>query len=233
LIEKVMKNTTRLAKILARLEEFYGAQNPLGPTDVYEMLLYCNAGYPSSEARCSKGFDALTEKIGLQPEKILRASDKQLAEVMKSGGIVPELRAKRIKDIAGVVLREYDGDLRALLQLPVREAQRALKKFPTISDYGAERILLLTRTATVAALPSNCIHVPLRLGYGTRKQNWAASYREAQAAVRAELPQDGDEYRRAYLLLKRHGNELCKAARPRCQRCPITAECTYYRKLQE
>ncbi len=228
-----MKKATRLEKILVRLEEFYGAQQPRGPTDVYEMLLYRNAGYPPSDERCAKGFEALMEKIGLRPKEILRAPDKQLAEVMKSGGMIPELRAKRMKEIADIVLREYDGDLHILLQQPVLEAQKALKKFPTISDACAERILLFTRTAAVVALPSNCIRVPLRLGYGTERQNWLANYREARAAVCAELQEDGNEYRRTYMLLKRHGDELCKAVRPRCLKCPIAAECTYYKKLQE
>jgi hypothetical protein len=41
---------------------------------------------------------------------------------------------------------------------------------------------------------SNCIHVPLRLGFGTERKNWAASYRERREAVRVELPEDGEAH---------------------------------------
>ncbi|MGB7622409.1 MAG: hypothetical protein WBN92_08685 [Terriglobia bacterium] len=222
------KKATRLEKILKRLEQLYGTQTPIGPTDAYEMVLYRNAGYPQSDDRSTKGFEALKKEIGLQPEEILGVPHKRLAEVMRAGGMIPELRASRLKEIAQIVKTEFDGDLHTVLKRPAAEARKALKKFPTISDAGAEKILLFTKTAAVVALPSNCIHVPLRLGFGVERKNWAASYREAQEAVRAELPEKGDAYRRAYLLLKRHGEELCKSARPRCEECPVSAECRYY-----
>lgn len=117
------------------------------------------------------------------------------------------------------------------MQRPLPEARTALKKFPTIADAGAEKILLFTKTAAVAALPSNCVHVPLRLGFGRERKNWAASYREAQEAVRAELPETCHAHLRAYLLLKRHGEELCKNARPICEQCPVSDECRYYRRM--
>ena len=60
---------------------------------------------------------------------------------------------------------------------PLPEAQKALKKFPTIGDPSADKILLFTKTAPVAAIPSNCVHVLPRLGFGEEKKNYAASYR--------------------------------------------------------
>lgn len=226
------KKATRLEQILRRLEKFYGKQRPVGPTDAYEMVLYRNSGYPQSDERCTKGFEALKKEIGLQPEKILGTPDKKLAEVMRAGGMVPELRARRLKEIALIVKRDFGGDVRTALQQPLPEARKALKKFPTISDAGAEKILLFTNTAAVAALPSNCIHVPLRLGFGTGRKNWAASYREAQEAVRAELPENCGAHLRAYLLLKRHGEVLCKTTRPKCDECPVSDECRYYRSIR-
>ncbi|MBZ5552766.1 MAG: hypothetical protein LAO21_08615 [Acidobacteriia bacterium] len=226
------KRPTSLEKILNRLEKLYGSQSPVGPTDAYEMVLYRNAGYPQSDERCTKGFEALKKAIGLRPDEILEVPHKRLAEVMRAGGMIPEMRASRLKEIAQIVNREFGGDLQTLMKRPVPEIKKALKKFPTISDAGAEKILLFTSTAEVTALPSNCIHVPLRLGYGVERKNWAASYREAQEAVRSELPEEGDAYRRAYLLLKRHGEELCKSSRPRCEQCPVSEECLFYQKLR-
>lgn len=226
------KRATRLEKILNRLEELYGKQSPIGPTDAYEMVVYRNAGYPQSDERCTKGFEVLKKEIGLRPEEILGVPRTRLVEVMRAGGMIPEMRASRLKEIAQIVNREFGGDLHPVLNRPVTEARKALKRFPTISDAGAEKILLFTKTAALAALPSNCIHVPLRLGFGVERKNWSASYHEAQEAVRAELPEEVDAYRRAYLLLKRHGEELCKSTRPRCEQCPVSEECVFYRKVQ-
>lgn len=226
------RTKTKLARILDRLEKAYGKQKFNEPTDPNEMVLYRNAGYPQSDANCSRGFAALKSQIGLKPADILRTKDAELRAAATAGGMMPEKRAERWKEIAARMEREFDGDLRAVLKGPLGEAKKALKKFPTIADATAEKILLFTRTAPVAALPSNCLDVPLRLGYGRASKNWAASYREAQEAIRAELPEDCDAQIRAYLLLKRHGQEVCKRTRPLCEECAVTDECVYFARTR-
>jgi endonuclease III len=226
------RTKSKLARILDRLEKAYGKQKPTEPDDAYELVLHRLAGYPQSDANCAKGFAALKSRIGLKPADILQASDADLRNALREGGIVPELRARRLKEIAASVEREYGGDLGAVLKRPLAEAKKALKKFPTIGDSGAEKILLFTRTAPVAALPSNCLDVPLRLGYGRASKNWALSYREAQEAIRAELPEDCDAQIRAYLLLKRHGQEVCRRRRPLCEQCCVSDECRYFQSTR-
>ena len=226
------KSPSKLAKLLDRLEKFYGKPKPPQPTDPYEMILYTNCDYPASDASCAKGFTALKKEVGLRPEDILAARDAKLAELMRLGGIVPELRAARLKQIAGLVKHEFASDLRAVLKKPLPEARKALKKFPTIGDPGADKILLFTKTAPVAAVPSNCVHVPLRLGFGEEKKNYAASYRSAQEAIHAELPEECGALLRAYLLLKRHGQELCKRSRPLCEQCPVSSDCLYFQNMR-
>ncbi|HEV2618284.1 MAG TPA: hypothetical protein VGU63_16920 [Candidatus Acidoferrales bacterium] len=232
----ILRKEGRLAKILDRLEKHYGPPKPPHPTDPYEMLLHRNAGYPQSDERCDKGFAALKKEIGLAPEKILAAPEAKLREALRHGGMVPEKRAQRFREIAARVLDEFGGDMRAVLKRPLPEAKKALKKFPTVGDSTAEKILLFTKTAPVVALPSNCLHVPLRLGFGCAPEkatrNWAAAYRSAQEAVRADLPKqwagDCDAQIRAYLLIKQHGAQLCKLAHPRCLECPVAGMCPFF-----
>lgn len=218
----------KLVKVLAALERFYGAPDPPYPTDPYEMILYNNCGYPATDASCAKGFDALKSEIGLRPDDILAAPDRKLTGLMRLGGIIPDVRAARLKDIAALVKHTYGGDLGAVLKKSLPEARKTLKKFPTIGDPGADKILLFTRTAPIAAVPSNCVHVPVRLGFGEEKKNYPASYRSAQEAIQAELQAECGALLRAYLLLKRHGQELCKRSRPLCESCPVSADCAWY-----
>jgi len=218
----------RLAKILADLEAFYGKVESSPAMDAYEMILYTNCGYPASDARCSKGFQALRDEVGLDPDSILAAGDAKLAAVVKPGGMMPELRASRLKEIADLVKSEFGGNLSLALRGPLKDARKALKRFPTIGDPGADKILLFTKTLPIAAVPSNCPHVPARLGFGEEKKNWAAGYRSIQEALAAELPEDCDARIRAYVLLKRHGQELCKQSRPLCERCPVSSDCVYF-----
>jgi endonuclease III len=223
---------SNLARLLNRLEKFYGKPKPPHPTDPYEMILYMNCGYPATDASCAKAFDALKRSVGLRVDDILATPNQKLAEVMRLGGIVPDLRAVRLKEIAALVKNTFGGDLRTVLKKPLPEAKKSLKKFPTIGDPSAEKILLFTKTAPVVAIPSNCVHVPLRLGLGEEKKNYAATYRSVQEAIRAQLPEECGVLLRSYLLLKQHGKELCKRSRPLCGRCPLSSDCLYFKSTQ-
>ena len=83
----------------------------------------------------------------------------KLAKALKAGGMVPEIRALRLTDIAARVENEFEGDLRAGLVGPIPKVRQLLKKFPNIADPGADRILLFAGVAPVSAVPSNCPHV--------------------------------------------------------------------------
>src|SRR5271168_4542262 len=102
-----------LAQLLDMLEAHYGAQTPAWPTDPYLFIVWWHCGYPASDAACAKGWDSLKRLIGLQPGPLLAANPSQLALALKPGGMVPEIRGMRLKEIAERAQREFGGDLAA------------------------------------------------------------------------------------------------------------------------
>ena len=120
---------TTLTQLLDILAASYGEQTAKWPTDPYLFLVWLHCGYPASEAKCSKGWESLTSHVGVGAELILKANPAQLASALKPGGMVPELRAMRLKEIAERVLKQYGGDLREGLNgLSVTQARSALKQ---------------------------------------------------------------------------------------------------------
>jgi endonuclease-3 len=217
-----------LTQLLDVLAACHGEQTVPWPTDPYLFLVWLHCGYPASDARCAKGWESLTTRIGVDVERILKANPTQLASALKPGGMVPELRAMRLKEIAERVLRQYGGDLREGLNgLSVAQTRAALKQFPNIADPGADRILLFAGISPVAAVPSNCPHVLVRIQAGQERENYGRTYREAQQLIENGLPPTFDTRTRAYLLLKRHGQELCKASNPKCGMCPVAPNCAF------
>jgi endonuclease III len=225
-------------EILDVLEKMYGLQHAAGPTDPYEMIIYLNCGYPASDASCSKGFDALKREVGLAPKEILAAPKLKLVKLLRLGGIVPELRADRLKEIARKVKAELGGDLKAVLKSSMRQekkqtdngirgAKKVLQQFPVIGEPSAEKILLFSRLAPVAAVPSANVEVTARLWYGKAGKNYAADYRAAREILNSGLAQTFEARQRAYLLLKKHGQQTCKRSHPKCELCPLTAQCAY------
>src|SRR5260221_5684851 len=107
-----MKSRTfSIPDLLKRLEAHYGPQAPCLPVDPYELLIWWHCGYPANDDRCSRGWESLTRSIGIQPERILSASQAQLTSALKPGGMVPELRAMRLQQIAQRIVNEYGGRL--------------------------------------------------------------------------------------------------------------------------
>ena len=215
-------------EILDQLESHYGKQEPCWPTDPYLFLVWWHCGYPASDAACSKGWESLAKEVGTSLTEILAASPAKLARALKPGGMVPEIRAMRLKEIAARIKDELGGDLRAALVGPVAQVRKILKKFPNIADPGADRILLFGGIAPVAAIPSNCPQVLVRILNGQERDNYGVTYREAQSAIEREVPEKFDARTRAYLLLKRHGQELCKRTKPKCPECPVRTFCAFF-----
>jgi endonuclease III len=141
--------------------------------------------------------------------------------------MIPEVRAMRIREIAARVQGEFGGDLRRGLVGPLAQVRKALKKFPGIADPGADRILLFGGIAPVAAVPSNVPHVLVRIRHGRERESYGVTYKEAQQAILADVAETFDARTRAYLLLKRHGQQLCKRVKPQCERCPLNPVCAF------
>ena len=205
-----------MIKLLDTLEAFHGRQEPGWPVDPYLFMVWWHCGYPASDAACAKGWAALKTEIGVEPEKLLAADPRKMAAALKAGGMVPEKRAMRLKEIAG--------------KAPMLEkiSRAVLKTFPNIADAGADRILLFAGISPVAAVPSNCPHVLVRIRLGLERENYAVTYKEAQKLISDGVAENLDARKRAYLLLKAHGQKVCKLKNPRCGECPVAAECGYF-----
>src|SRR5450631_3725287 len=102
---------TKLVHLLDILEGHYGPQRPAWPTDPYLFLVWWHCGYPASDASCAKGWESLKSGVGVEPDNLLAANAATLALALKAGGMVPEVRAMRLKEIADRVQDEFEGDL--------------------------------------------------------------------------------------------------------------------------
>src|SRR2546422_5867293 len=130
-------------------------------------------------------------------------------------------------------MNEFGGDLKQALKLPLAKAKQALRKFPSIGEPSAEKILMFTRSYPVLGLDSNGLRVLLCLGFGAEKKNYTGTYRAVQEAVAHQLKEDYDWLIGAHLLLRRHGKELCKTNAPLCEKCPVRKSCAYFKNLRQ
>jgi endonuclease III len=218
---------TRLSKVVEQLQAQFGKQHPPKLNGPWEMILWENVAYLADDDRRQQALQILKERIGTEPERMLAASDEALFEVTRHG-ILADRFARKLRKCAQIALEEFDGDLRRVLRLPFPNAKKALQKFPGIGEPGAEKILLFTRSYPVLALESNGLRVLVRLGFGEEKKSYSTTYRLVQKAVENDLDKEYSRLIEAHLLLRRHGQELCRRTRPECKKCPLAPDCDFY-----
>ena len=206
--------------------EALGAPDPPRETNWFALVLLENAAYLVDDKRRTATLERLERAIGITPEALLGAGAARIAEAIAGGGMKSMMRAEKVLACAELAMTIGVRELgRAIKDDPPR-AKKLLRRFPSIGEPYADRILLFCGDVVSLAPDSNALRVLLRLGFGTESKNYAASYKSAVAAA-GELPDAKD----ATILLRRHGQEVCKTKAPRCEMCVVRGDCDFYSNL--
>lgn len=219
-----MPNLAKLLKLLPYKPEPSPARGP------FEFVLWENAVYLLPDDRRREVFESLRAQVGLTPEAITSANQALLLALAIRGGMRPETRVFRWREIARISSFQFNGDLNQITTWTYDKAKRALNQFPTIGDPGAEKILLFCGVAAPELpLESNGLRVLTRVGYGRPQKSYGATYSSVQQAIAPELPKSAKAQLNAHQLLREHGKTFCKATAPLCDTCPASKQCNYFR----
>jgi endonuclease III len=202
-----------LVKIVTALEKMYGAAAPR-VTDPFEMILLENASYLVDDERRHETLERLRAAIGLRPEQIVTRSPQEIAVIIADGGMKPEMCAEKVLDCARLAIK-------------AGVTEKTLRKFPGIGEPYADRILLFNNEKVTLAPDSNALRVLLRLGFGKESKSYSTTYRSVVNATSGEL-RDAKFAQHAHVVLRRHGQEVCRRSAPRCEVCPVRAGCAFY-----
>jgi endonuclease-3 len=165
--------TITFSKLVDELQQH--RERPALPASIgpLELIIWENIAYLASDERRAAAFATLKRSIGTRPEQILAAKHFALTAIGKAG-ILPDVSAEKLLAIAKIAHEEFDSDLRSVLKKPMLQAKKALKRFPSIGDPGAEKIFLLTRSYPVMALDSNGLRVLCRVGFAEEQKNYSS-----------------------------------------------------------
>ena len=199
---------------------------PAIQTDPLKLILWENIGYLIDDYRRQDLFRAFGEAVGFDPLRIAVADQALLYSIARRGGMRPETRVGRWREIARIVLEDCDGNLdRTLRGLPLGKARALLKRFPTIGDPGADKILLFCDIATRPCLESNGLRALARLGVFEEHPTYTASYKAAIDVLASAGRPDRDWLVGAHLVLRELGKKPCKRGTPICSACPLQEIC--------
>jgi endonuclease-3 len=211
-----------IEQIVHRLEARYGVAEWKPRMEPLDELIHCILSQHTSDANSFRAFRALREAFP-DWQAVVDAPTERVAEVIRSGGLAnqkaPRIQAvlRRIYEQRGVYSLDW------LRELETEEARRFLLSLPGIGPKCAAIVLCFALGRPVIPVDTHVFRVSWRLGLIPRSIGEAKAHQVLESLVPEPLVY------RFHVALIRHGRAVCKAPRPRCEQCPLTDLCAYYR----
>lgn len=149
-------------------------------------------------------------------ERLASASEEELKRDLKPVGLHVQ-RAKAMVELATYLMQDEGGVIPASLN--------HLLKVPGLGEYSARAVLSFAHAVPVAVVDANVERVIRRVFQG------ALSDRPARSVIQ-EVADDllaRKEHQRYNFGLLDLGAAVCRYSRPKCEECPVSAVCDFYR----
>lgn len=215
-----------VGEILARLEPLYGVAEWKPRAEPLEELIHCILSQHTSDANSFRAYESLRKAFPTW-QAIVEAPIEKVAEAIRSGGLANQ-KAPRIQAVLKAIYEARGAyDLNWLAELPTQEARQFLLSLPGIGPKCAAIVLCFALGRPVIPVDTHVFRVSWRLGLIPRSLGEAKAHDALERIVPEPLVY------RFHVALIRHGRAVCKAPRPRCEACPLTDLCAYYRTRAE
>ncbi len=216
---------TILATVHRRLAAVYGLPVWRPPAhDPIAGLILTILSQNTNDRNADRAFAALQAAYP-DWEAVMTAPTTALATVIRSGGLAAQ-KAPRIQKFLRRLYEERGHfDLNHLAALPVAEARRWLTQCEGIGNKTASVLLLFAFGQPAFPVDTHVHRVIRRLGLVPER----ATPDRVMAFVEAHAPSEW--FYPLHLNLIRHGRLVCRARRPRCERCVLNDLCASYRRL--
>jgi len=151
-------------------------------------------------------------KVADSPEKFLRLPVKEIAKLIYPVGFYNQ-KAKRIKQIARILIEEYDSK--------VPKSKEQLMMLPGVGPKTASIVLAYGFGIPAIAVDTHVNRVSKRLG--VVQENTKPE--KTQEVLEKLIPRENQII--VNHLLVSFGKDVCQPRRPRCYMCPIIKLCPY------
>ncbi len=222
-IHSVYEHSRFLTEVL---EHTYGPptlkQGRLEPLDE---LIACILSQHTSDLNSMQAFNALKQHFSTWQE-VAEAPAEEIAAVIRRGGLANS-KSVRIKEVLRVI-HEQRGDysLDFLRNWSDNDAWSWLESLPGVGPKTAAIVLCFALFRPVVPVDTHVFRVAWRLGLIEKRLGEGKAH---QALL--QMVEPGLSFRFHSALIS-HGRGACKAPKPRCAECPITAVCAFFANSQ-
>ena len=212
------KKRVAIADVMLLLGAEYGPFEWEPRFDPASELVYTILSQHTSDINSERAFKNLMATFG-SLEEIASASVGDIEDAIRMGGLA-KVKAPRIKAVLNQIFEELGSfDLMFLKDMPLDEAKAWLKRLEGIGPKTAAIILCFSLGMPAMPVDTHIYRVSQRLGFVGKKISADKAHDVLEAKVE---PEDVFDF---HLYLINHGRQVCKALRPRCDRCVLAWGC--------
>jgi endonuclease III len=216
--EHMREKYRSVARILAELYGYPTWRQHHPPVDE---LVDCILSQRTSDTNRDRGFAALKAYYP-NWEAVRDAPVEEVTRVIQPAGL-SQIKAPRIQEVLRTITeRQGSITLDFMTDMDVADAKAWLTSLNGIGPKTAAIVLLFAFGKPALPVDTHVHRVTQRLGFIGAKVTPDAAHDLLEAII------PPDEYYQAHLNIIEHGRKVCRAPRPRCEACPLTALCDYY-----
>ena len=210
--------------IFEKLLPLYGPIEWQPRYNALDELIFTVLTQHTSDLNAERAFDELRRRISTW-EQVLEADVLDIADAIQHGGLANQ-KSVRIQKILGEILERHGAlELEFLKDLDVEAARTWLTQLSGVGPKTAAVVMAFALGMPAMPVDTHIHRVSGRLGL-IRKGTTADD-----AHVVLEKLIDPDDRFPLHVLLITHGRKICKARRPACGECPLSASCPSPEKL--
>jgi endonuclease-3 len=214
----VRRKAVRIDRVL---EDFYGRPRRGSRRDPVSTLVLTILSQNTSDTNSGRAFDRLRARFPSWAALAAAPLDTVIEAIRPAG--LSAIKAPRIQ----AVLRRITADrgvlsLEFLRRCPVGRAKAWLRALAGVGPKTAAIVLVFGLGVPAFAVDTHVSRIGRRTGLIPEGMSVEDAHEWMEALVRPE------RYGPFHLLLIRHGREVCKAGRPRCEVCPARRLCDFY-----
>lgn len=164
-----------------------------------------------------KAIKNLKKENLLNPKAIHSLCQPVLASLIRPAGYF-NIKARRLKNFSGALVRDFGGSVKALKKLPQEKAREWLLSINGVGKETSDSILLYALNKPIFVIDAYTKRILVRHAVVSEE----ADYDDLQEIFMDNLENDVRLFNEYHALIVRTGKEYCRRT-PECSKCPLNS----------
>jgi len=214
-----MREKERAQRILEILGREFGIPELSGsPREPFQTLIRTVLSQATNDRNRDRAYANLTRKYRINPRELANASEKEIEEAIRVGGLYRN-KARKIKELSKTILKQFHGSLDFIFSDSLEKSRERLMSIPGVGPKTADVLLLFSAEKPTVPVDTHVNRVSRRLGLAPLKGNYEDVRHSLEALYKSS------DYLAIHLLLISLGRKYCGARNPLHKLCPVSGFC--------